>query len=56
MFKGLKLRASLCACTLIATAAAGALLVGDVAEAQQAKAKAPSKLPLPNATFETRSR
>jgi hypothetical protein len=49
MFKGRKLRASLCACTLIATAASGALLVGDVAEAQQAKAKAPSKLPLPNA-------
>jgi hypothetical protein len=34
---------------LLATAAAGALLVGDVAEAQQTKAKAPSKLPLPNA-------
>jgi hypothetical protein len=49
MFKGRQVQASLYACVLLATAAAGGLLVGDVAEAQQAKAKAPTKLPLPNA-------
>jgi hypothetical protein len=47
MFKRRPIQASFCACVLLATAAAAALLVGDVAEAQQAKA--PSKLPLPNA-------